>query len=364
MATVEIKVPDIGDFKDVPIIEIHVKPGDTVNAEDPLLTLESDKATMDVPAPQAGTVAEVKVKVGDRVGEGSVIMTLEAAGAAATPPKEKVTAGRLVAAGGAACELRLAERASMTRSMSECRISATSRACRSSKSTSRRARGQGGRPAAHARERQGDDGRARARGRHRRGTAGQGRRPRLRGQSDPQLRTGDRARRRSGDDRHAARPLPPRGRPSAARGDVHAEVLVLGAGPGGYSAAFRAADLGKQVVLVERWQTLGGVCLNVGCIPSKALLHAAKVIEETHEMGANGLASPSPASMSTSCAAGRTAWSSALPAACRGSPRRARSRWSRASASSSRSTRSRSGQGRRPRPSASSRRSSPPAPSR
>ena len=75
-------------------------------------------------------------------------------------------------------------------------------------------------------------------------------------------------------------PAPAARPPSAARGDVHAEVLVLGAGPGGYSAAFRAADLGKQVVLVERWQTLGGVCLNVGCIPSKALLHAAKVIEE------------------------------------------------------------------------------------
>ena len=84
---------------------------------------------------------------------------------------------------------------------------------------------------------------------------------------------------------------------------------MLGAGPGGYTAAFRAADLGKKVVLVERWPTLGGVCLNVGCIPSKALLHAAKVIAETKEMGAHGIASPRPRSTSTSCAAGRTAWS-------------------------------------------------------
>ncbi len=104
----------------------------------------------------------------------------------------------------------------------------------------------------------------------------------------------------------AARP------PSTTQGDVHAEVLVLGAGPGGYTAAFRAADLGKKVVLVERWPTLGGVCLNVGCIPSKALLHAAKVIERDARDGrARHLASRAPRSTSTSCAAGRTAWSSA-----------------------------------------------------
>src|SRR4051795_11297222 len=84
MSVIEIRIPDIGDFKDVPIIEVHVKPGDTVNAEDPLLTLESDKATMDVPAPQAGTVSEIKVKVGDKISEGDVILLLEAVGAAAT----------------------------------------------------------------------------------------------------------------------------------------------------------------------------------------------------------------------------------------------------------------------------------------
>ena len=97
--TIEIKVPDIGDFKDVPVIEIHVQPGQTVKGEDPLVTLESDKATMDIPAPQAGTVGELKIKVGDRVGEGAVILTLEPEGAAAIPPKDKVKEGAAPASG-------------------------------------------------------------------------------------------------------------------------------------------------------------------------------------------------------------------------------------------------------------------------
>jgi dihydrolipoamide dehydrogenase len=168
----EIRVPDIGDFKDVAIIEVHVEPGQAIKAEDTLITLESDKASMEVPSPSEGTVGEIKVKVGDRVSEGHVILTL---------------------AGGAAARTNIALTGS-------------------------------------------------------------------------------------------AAPPPP-----AAKGELQAEVLVLGAGPGGYSAAFRAADLGKKVVLVDRWPTLGGVCLNVGCIPSKALLHAAKVIEETREMKAHGI---------------------------------------------------------------------------
>ncbi|WP_299130007.1 dihydrolipoyl dehydrogenase [uncultured Amaricoccus sp.] len=169
MAEIEVKVPDIGDFKDVPVITVFVKPGDTVAKDDPLLELESDKATMEVPAPRAGKVAAVKVAVGDRVAEGTVILTLEDAGAAAAP---------------------------------------------------------------------------------------------------------------------APAPAP---KAAVAGGDVHGEVVVLGSGPGGYTAAFRAADLGKKVVLIERDQTLGGVCLNVGCIPSKALLHAAKVISESEEMGHFGV---------------------------------------------------------------------------
>ena len=175
--TITIKVPDIGDFKDIPVIEVHVKPGQTVAAEETLITLESDKATLDVPSPSAGTVGEVKIKVGDKVSEGTLIMTLSGDEAIATSAVPAPTA--------------------------------------------------------------------------------------------------------------AAASAPP-------NGDLHAEVLVIGAGPGGYSAAFRAADLGKKVVLVDKGPTLGGVCLNVGCIPSKALLHAAKVIDETKEMNEHGVSFSAP----------------------------------------------------------------------
>ncbi len=186
MKSIEIRVPDIGDFKDVPVIEVQVKPGDVVKAEDPLVTLESDKATLEVPAPQGGRIASLHIKVGDRVSQGSLIVSLEDAGGvtAATAPASAPPSA----------------------------------------------------PAAPA----------------------------------------------------------PQAKAATGKADLHAEVLVLGAGPGGYTAAFRAADLGKKVVLVERWPVLGGVCLNVGCIPSKALLHAAKVIEEAHEMGAHGVSFAAP----------------------------------------------------------------------
>jgi dihydrolipoamide dehydrogenase len=180
-STVEVHVPDIGDFSDVPIIEVMVNPGDTVAEEDPLITLESDKATMDVPSPVAGTIRELKVGVGDTVSEGSLILTVAAAGAG----------------------------------------------------------GDGAAPAA-------DDG--------------------------------------------GARPLPSVPAPPVeGTADHHAELVVLGSGPGGYTAAFRAADLGLKVILIERYERLGGVCLNVGCIPSKALLHVARVIAETEEAGRQGI---------------------------------------------------------------------------
>ena len=185
-AAIEIKVPDIGDFKDVPVIEVLVRPGDVVNAEDPLVTLESDKATMDVPSPIAGTVTEMRLKVGDKVSEGTVVALVSAGVAAAAPAAAPV-------------------------------------------------------PAATA----------------------------------------------------AATTAPPAAAPVAARfsgkADMEAAMLVLGAGPGGYSAAFRSADLGMKTVLVERYATLGGVCLNVGCIPSKALLHVAAVIEEAGHAAAAGV---------------------------------------------------------------------------
>ena len=223
MAAQEIRVPDIGDFADVPIIEIHVAPGDTVAVEDPLLTLESDKATLDVPSPVAGTVATLAVGVGDTVSEGTVIGTVEVAGAAAgPPPKESVASAPAAAGNGASPETAAGPREELTAPAGY---------------------GSAAGPPTHERE------------------------PAAVGAIQPW--TGQ-------------------------KGDVHAEVLVLGAGPGGYTAAFRAADLGKQVVMVDSRGPLGGVCLNIGCIPSKALLHAAKVIAETREMGAHGLSFGAP----------------------------------------------------------------------
>jgi dihydrolipoamide dehydrogenase len=211
----EVRVPGIGDFKDVPIIEVHVRPGQTVAKEDPLVTLESDKATMDVPSPHAGVVSELRVTVGDRVSEGTLLLTMEMGAEAVAEPS------RL---GGTAPAPRTAERMGQ-------KTAATV-------------------PAAADRS----------------GVVAA---------SPPR---GERA---------VAATAPAAVRTASA--DVDAEVMVLGAGPGGYTAAFRAADLGKKVVLVERYPALGGVCLNVGCIPSKALLHVAKVITEAEEMGEAGV---------------------------------------------------------------------------
>ena len=202
MSAIEIKVPDIGGFKDVPVIEVLVKPGDSVKKEDPLVTLESDKATMEVPSPQAGVVKELRLKAGDKVSQGSLILTLEPADAAAA---ESIPAPAAKAPSAAPA------------------------------------------PAARA--------------------------------PAPQAAPAK-------PDHGSPAPVAPYSGP---KGDFHAEVLVLGAGPGGYTAAFRAADLGKKVVLVERFPTLGGVCLNVGCIPSKALLHVAKVMTEAQEVAHAGI---------------------------------------------------------------------------
>ncbi|MEO8345193.1 MAG: dihydrolipoyl dehydrogenase [Betaproteobacteria bacterium] len=194
MSAIEVKVPDIGDFKGIPVIEIFVKAGDTVKAEDSLVTLESDKATMDVPSPAAGVVKELKVKLGDKVSEGSVIIILDSTVAGDAKPE--------AAAPPAAAK-----------------------------------------PATPA-------------------TAAPA----------------------------AAPPVPIPGAANyAGKADIECDMLVLGAGPGGYSAAFRAADLGMKTVLVERYATLGGVCLNVGCIPSKALLHIAAVMDEAKAFAEHGI---------------------------------------------------------------------------
>ncbi|MFN5157634.1 MAG: dihydrolipoyl dehydrogenase [Betaproteobacteria bacterium] len=192
MALIDIQVPDIGDFKDVAVIELLVKPGDSVRAEQSLITVESDKASMEIPSSHAGVVREIRVAIGDKVNQGRVIAVLETAGAAAPAPAPAPVASALAA------------------------------------------------PAV----------------------------------------------------------VVPAPAPAAARfggtADLECDLLVLGAGPGGYSAAFRGADLGLKTVLVERFPTLGGVCLNVGCIPSKALLHVAAVMDEVKHFADLGIAFEEP----------------------------------------------------------------------
>jgi dihydrolipoamide dehydrogenase len=213
MSTIDVKVPDIGDFKDIPVIEVFVKPGDAVKAEDSLVTLESDKATMDVPSPAAGTVKEVKVKLGDKVSEGTVIVVLESAQAGTAKP-------------------------------------AAAAAAPSPSTPSPQPSPAGA------------------------GSAGAAPSP----QPSPAGGRGSEAPANAGLSSYSG------------KADVECEMLVLGSGPGGYSAAFRSADLGMKTVLVERYATLGGVCLNVGCIPSKALLHIAAVIDETKVLAEHGIA--------------------------------------------------------------------------
>ena len=184
---IEVRVPDIGGHGDVPVIELLVAVGDTVTKDQGLVTLESDKATMEVPSPAAGVITALKVKLGDAVSEGAVIAMLEAEGAVAVPPAKAPAAP-------AAAD-----------------------------------------PAAA-----------------------------------PQTSTAD----------APATPAPQATGATGRKADIDCALVVLGAGPGGYTATFRAADLGLDTVLIERYASLGGVCLNVGCIPSKALLHAADVIDQ------------------------------------------------------------------------------------
>jgi len=198
MATIEIKVPDIGDYSDVPVIEVLVAVGDTVKKDQGLVTLESDKATLEVPSSAAGVVKEIKVKLGDTLSEGAVVVLLESEGAAEAPAKAAAPA-----------------------------------------------------PAAAAPA------------------------------SKPPVTPSHRA---------PAEPAAPQPALSSGKtADIDCKMVVLGAGPGGYTAAFRSADLGVDTVLIERYASLGGVCLNVGCIPSKALLHAAAVIDEVAHAGDFGV---------------------------------------------------------------------------
>lgn len=291
MSAVEIPVPDIGDFSDVPVIEVHVSPGDVVAVDDPLVTLESDKATMDVPSPSAGTVSELRVAVGDSVSQGSVLMVVDAEGAPGLPPKEHVhesghpETGEKTGYGSASgvydkIEVAVPDIGDFDAvPVIEVHVSAGDTVAvddplitlESDKATMDVPSPSAGTVVA-VKVKVGDT----VSTEH----------PIL------ELRTSE----TPPADEQAAAPTPsPVARPPVSeRGDLHAEVLVLGAGPGGYTAAFRAADLGKSVVLVDRGERLGGVCLNIGCIPSKALLHAAKVIAETKEMAEYGLSFAQP----------------------------------------------------------------------
>ncbi len=308
----DITVPDIGHFIDVPVIEVHVTAGDVVAPEDPVITLESDKATLDVPASAAGPVSEVAVRVGDRVSAGDLILRLDAGpasgGPAAAPVRERVTEDAAPAPAeppGYGSPSGIYEVIEVTVPdighfidvpVIEVHVAAGDAVApedplitlESDKATLDIPAPVAGTITA-VRVAVGDQVSA--------------------GHVIADLRTGQQPM------PEAAQPVPEavaaEPRPAAAAstaagpdpaaghqagpGDITADVLVLGAGPGGYTAAFRAADLGKKVVLVDRWPALGGVCLNVGCIPSKALLHAAKVIAETKEMSEHGITFGPPA---------------------------------------------------------------------
>jgi dihydrolipoamide dehydrogenase len=297
---IEIRLPDIGDFTGVPIIEVHVGPGDQVGVDDPIVTLESDKATMDVPASQAGTVRELRVGVGDEVSEGDVLLLLDAAGAAGgAPPKERVHESAHPASPGPAgygspagvyerLEVQVPDIGDYRDvPVIEVHVAAGDAIAaedplvtlESDKATMDVPAPAGG-TVAEVRVGVGD-------------TVSEG-------DVIVELQTGQETAPAQAAPAPAtaatqAAPAPVAASAAGLQADVQADVLVLGAGPGGYSAAFRAADLGRSVVLVDSSPILGGVCLNVGCIPSKALLHAARVIAETREMAEHGLAFGDPA---------------------------------------------------------------------
>jgi dihydrolipoamide dehydrogenase len=302
---IEIRLPDIGDFTGVPVIEVHVAPGDAVAVDDPILTLESDKATMDIPAPQAGTVRELRVGVGDEVSQGDLLLMLEPAGAGGGPAdgggtggaaQEHVTEAATPTAGEPAgygspagvyerLEVRVPDIGEYENvPVIEVHVAAGDTVAaedplltlESDKATMDIPAPAGG-TVAGVRVGVGD-------------TVSEG-------DLIIELQTGQEtgAPQAAPAATQAPAPAPVAASAEGIAADVQAEVLVLGAGPGGYSAAFRAADLGKSVVLVDSSPILGGVCLNVGCIPSKALLHAARVIAETKEMAEHGLTFGEPA---------------------------------------------------------------------
>ena len=284
MSRVDLIVPDLGSFADVPVIDVLVKPGDAVEVDTPLITLETDKAAMDVPSTSAGKIVEVTLKRGDKVSKGSVIARLEtdAAGASAQAAADDTTRIQPPIAGGSGAQPTDRDRA--TKPVGGNGASAAARGPARPESSGDTVRMPS--PAA------GPMGRIEAQSAASTAAAASASAPEAKGTE----KRGPEARGPAATSGTPGRPatattVPSKGDASSGR---RTQMLVLGAGPGGYTAAFRAADLGMQVTLVERWSSLGGVCLNVGCIPSKALLHAAKVIEEAHAMSAHGVSFGAP----------------------------------------------------------------------
>jgi dihydrolipoamide dehydrogenase len=265
----QITVPDLGDFKDVEVIDVLVKPGDRVELETPLITLETEKATMDVPSSAAGVVKAIAVKKGDRVSKGSVIVEVEADAADAATEKSSTAAASSSGSTGQPVGVTSAPPSPALRAPSPTG-EGTEKAAPSAASPKAEGTGKAAPSAASAK--------AEGTGKAAPST------------SSPMQEDEKKAAPTANAASASPSPLG-EGARSAGEGkrSYDFDVVVLGAGPGGYTAAFRAADLGMRAALIERWPQLGGVCLNVGCIPSKALLHAAKVIEEAEEMETAGI---------------------------------------------------------------------------
>jgi dihydrolipoamide dehydrogenase len=256
VSRVDLVVPDIGNAHDVDVVDVLIKPGDVIEVDAPLVTLETDKASMDVPATFAGTVAEVLLKRGDKVSAGSLIARVDT---------NSQAAGKGQAAPASSSEATFAE----SFDADELERTVTQPILKPG-ATPPAAAGNGASAPSRAESTPGES---------------------------PTTATPPLAARPETDGDTVRMPIPDLSRAARAEGEYNrsTQLLVLGAGPGGYTAAFRAADLGLQVTLVERWSSLGGVCLNVGCIPSKALLHAAKVIEDAEAMSEHGIAFGAPA---------------------------------------------------------------------
>ncbi len=301
MSLIDVKVPDIGDFKEVEIIEVLVKAGDTIKKDQSLITVESDKASMEIPSSHAGVVKEVKVKVGEKIAEGGLVLVLESADGAATATTAAPAAAAAPSVAAAAVVAATAAPAAPTAvaaivevkvpdigdfkevevievlvkvgdSVKKDQSLITVESDKASMEI----------PSSHTgvvtevKIKLGDK-------------VAEGSIVALVQTSEAALATPVAAAPAQAAAAPAAPVVAPAGSSYSGQVDITCEMMVLGGGPGGYSAAFRAADLGMQTVLIEKYATLGGVCLNVGCIPSKALLHVAAVIDETSHMAANGV---------------------------------------------------------------------------